>query len=190
MKRLYLSHKEVIKIMDATNNSLHRVRDKCMILMCYIHGLRVSELTGLKISDIDLTTEIIFLRRLKKGLNTIHPMQKVEIELLKEWLSARVEYDKKKSQDWLFLSNSGTRLTRQSFYKMFRKYSRLAGIPVLANPHMLRHACGFSLADQGMDTRLIQDYLGHRNIRHTVHYTSTNVARFSKAWKNSQLNEI
>ena len=58
-----------------------------------------------------------------------------------------------------------------------------ASLPLLAHPHMLRHACGFALADQGEDTRLIQDYLGHRNIQHTVRYTATNPARFEKLWR-------
>ena len=51
------------------------------------------------------------------------------------------------------------------------------------HPHMLRHACGFALADQGADTRLIQDFLGHRNIQHTVMYTATNPARFERLWR-------
>ena len=61
--------------------------------------------------------------------------------------------------------------------------ARLAGLPVEAHPHMLRHACGFALADQGADTQLIQDYLGHRNIQHTVRYTATNPARFERLWR-------
>ncbi len=59
----------------------------------------------------------------------------------------------------------------------------VASLPLLAHSHMLRHACGFALADQGADTRLIQDYLGHRNIQHTVRYTATNPARFEKLWR-------
>ena len=60
---------------------------------------------------------------------------------------------------------------------------KLTGLPVDAHPHMLRHACGFALGDQGTDTRLIQDYLGHRNIQHTVQYTATNPARFARLWR-------
>jgi type 1 fimbriae regulatory protein FimB len=62
-------------------------------------------------------------------------------------------------------------------------YGNLAGLPIDAHPHMLRHACGFALADQGADMRLIQDYLGHRNIQHTVRYTATNPARFERLWR-------
>ena len=61
--------------------------------------------------------------------------------------------------------------------------SKAAALPFSAHPHMLRHACGFALADQGADTRLIQDYLGHRNIQHTVRYTAANPARFEKLWR-------
>jgi site-specific recombinase XerD len=66
---------------------------------------------------------------------------------------------------------------------LLRKFSTPASLPLLTYPHMLRHACGFALADQGADTRLIQDYLGHRNIQHTVKYTATNPARFEKLWR-------
>ena len=66
---------------------------------------------------------------------------------------------------------------------LIRDYGRLTGLPVEAHPHMLCHACGFALAYQGADTRLIQDYLGHRNIQHTVRYTATNPARFERLWR-------
>jgi type 1 fimbriae regulatory protein FimB len=66
---------------------------------------------------------------------------------------------------------------------MIRDYGRNAGLSVASHPHMLRHACGYALADQGADTRLIQDYLGHRNIQHTVQYTATNPARFERLWR-------
>lgn len=66
---------------------------------------------------------------------------------------------------------------------LIRRYGEIAGLDLAAHPHMLRHACGFALADQGADTRLIQDYLGHRNIQHTVRYTATNPARFERLWR-------
>lgn len=66
---------------------------------------------------------------------------------------------------------------------LLQKCSGLAALPLRAHPHMLRHACGFALADQCADTRLIQDYLGHRNIQHTVKYTATNPARFQRLWQ-------
>jgi len=74
-------------------------------------------------------------------------------------------------------------LSRKTVWLAIRRYGEAAGLEIATHPHMLRHACGFALADQGADTRLIQDYLGHRNIQHTVRYTATNPARFEKLWR-------
>ena len=81
-----------------------------------------------------------------------------------------------------FVSQQRKPLHRSTVNLLLQKYSGAAALPLRAQPHMLRHACGFALADQGADTRLIQDYLGHRNIQHTVKYTATNPARFQKLW--------
>jgi len=82
-----------------------------------------------------------------------------------------------------FVSEQRKPLHRPTVNPALRKYSSAGSLPLLAHPHMLRHACGFALADQGADTRLIQDYLGYRNIQHTVKYTATNPARFEKLWR-------
>ena len=74
-------------------------------------------------------------------------------------------------------------LNRRTAWVAIRRYGELAELSVETHPHMLRHACGYALADQGADTRLIQDYLGHRNIQHTVRYTATNPARFERLWR-------
>src|SRR5215471_21527695 len=78
-----------------------------------------------------------------------------------------------------FVSSQRKPLHRSTVNLLFGKYSTAASLPLHARPHMLRHGCGFALADQGADTRLIQDYLGHRNIQHTVRYTAANLARLS-----------
>jgi type 1 fimbriae regulatory protein FimB len=74
-------------------------------------------------------------------------------------------------------------LHRSTVNLMLHKHSEKACFPVAVHPHMLRHACGFAFADQGADIRLIQIYLGHRNIQHTVRYAATNPARFEKLWR-------
>ena len=74
-------------------------------------------------------------------------------------------------------------LNRRTAWLAVRKYGDPAGLDLPARPHQLRHACGFALADQGADTRLIQDYLGHRDIRHTVIDTATNPVRFERLWR-------
>ena len=82
-----------------------------------------------------------------------------------------------------FVSEQRKPLHRSTVNFALKAYSEVAALPFSAHPHMLRHACGFALADQGADTRLIQDYLGHRNIQHTVRYTAANPTRFEKLWR-------
>lgn len=181
--RLYLTQHETEQILLATEGTKNGLRDRCMIMMCFYHGLRISELTGLTIRDIDLAGGTIFIRRLKNGFSTVHPLQPDERQLLEQWMSRRPLSE----EGWLFPNTKGKHLTRQYMYKILRHYGLLAGLAVRVHPHMLRHACGYELAEQGMDTRLIQDYLGHRNIRHTVHYTAGNAARFAQTWKKQRL---
>lgn len=182
MQRLYLSYQEIVTILHSLNGSLNEVRDRCMIFMAFIHGFRVSELTALKLSDIDITGKRILINRLKNGFSTIHPLYPIELKLLNDWLKVRGSYNKLGSK-WLFFSRQGSRLSRQRFYILVKNLGGKSDVPLDIHPHMLRHSCGYDLANQGLDTRLIQDYLGHRNIRHTVHYTASNPTRFLNAWK-------
>jgi len=75
-------------------------------------------------------------------------------------------------------------LTRSGIYQLIARAGRIAGIPFRVHPHMLRHACGYKLANDGQDTRAIQAYLGHRNINHTVRYTELSPERFRGFWKD------
>ncbi|EDP9872206.1 tyrosine-type recombinase/integrase [Salmonella enterica subsp. enterica serovar Gaminara] len=161
------------------------LRDKTIFTIIYRHGLRVSELTGIKISDLDMSEKTIYIRRLKNGFSTIHPLQNETWQLIKKWLKIRRVYIKNEDEGWLFLTERGKRISRQWIYKLTREYGKIAGFSLKIYPHMFRHSCGYALANQGLDTRLIQDYLGHRNINHTVHYTASNPARFSRVWRNS-----
>lgn len=147
----------------------------------FLHGLRVSELCGMRLSDIDLTGRAVFVRRLKNSLSTQHPLFDAELPALMRWLRVRRRW-RDADSDWLFLSQKGGPLSRHQVRLLLRRYGEMGGISVSAHPHMLRHGCGYALADLGRDTRLIQDYLGHRNIQHTVIYTATNTQRFMNVW--------
>jgi len=114
---------------------------------------------------VDVESRILHVARLKHGLSTTHPLRGDELEAIKVCL---VEH---------------TRMKPATAWVMIRHYGELAGLPVEAHPHILRHARGLALANQGADTQLIQDYLGHRNIQHTVMYTATNPARFERLWR-------
>ncbi|EIS1622203.1 tyrosine-type recombinase/integrase [Salmonella enterica] len=181
--RKYLTSSEVEQLLAQAQVSRHSARDCCLIYICYVHGFRASELCKLTLQDLDLSARIINIRRLKNGLATIHPLTDREIKLINNWLDER-EKIKGRESEWLFLSQKGNVISRQQFHSLLRNYGKLAGLTISPHPHMLRHACGYKLADLGADTRLIQDYLGHRNIRHTVLYTASNAGRFKGVWQN------
>lgn len=181
--RKYITDTEWHLFFNSITGSSTEQRDKAMFLMAYLHGLRVSELINIRISDLDLSGRTVYIRRLKNGFSTIHPLQERTCSSIVTWLELRKKYISKDDNHWLFVSYNGKQLTRQWVYKLSRKYSQQAGLILTIHPHMLRHACGYALANQGLDTRLIQDYLGHKNISHTVRYTASNPARFSKVWQ-------
>ena len=114
-------------------------------------------------------------------LSTVN--RSTELRAISAWLKERARMKPPSSVKTIFISEQRKPLHRSTVNLLLRTYSAAASLPLLAHPHMLRHACGFALADQGADTRLIQDYLGHRNIQHTVKYTATNRARFEKLWR-------
>ncbi|MCT4737232.1 tyrosine-type DNA invertase [Raoultella ornithinolytica] len=181
MKRKYLSGSEISLLLQTVLTSSPSLRDYCMILMAFVHGLRVSELISMRLEDYEPLSMRLHVRRLKGGFSTIHPLLPDENITLQRWLNERKNWSGN-TLPWMFLSQRGENMSRQRFYQLLRRYGEKAGLPVRVHPHMLRHACGFELAERGNDTRLIQDYLGHRNIRHTVRYTAANSARFSSAW--------
>jgi type 1 fimbriae regulatory protein FimB len=179
--RKHLVAAEVGKLIEATKGSRNAARDRCLLLLMFRHGLRVSEACRLQLSQVDPESRILHVSRMKKGLSTTHPLRTDELKAIKAWLAIRAKMNPETTD--FFLSNRRGPLSRKTAWLAIRNYGALAGLPLPAHPHMLRHACGFALADQGADTRLIQDYLGHRNIQHTVIYTAANPARFEKLWR-------
>ncbi|OBU10905.1 tyrosine-type DNA invertase [Morganella psychrotolerans] len=180
-KRKFLTRSEVNAILEQAKKSRNAKRNYCMILMCYLHGFRVSELCNLSLSDIDLDSRLIYVRRLKGGLSTTQPLIDIEYNALTAWLAERETW-RNQDLEWVFLSQKSGAISRQQVHTLLKRYGKDAHISVQPHPHMLRHACGYSLADLGRDTRLIQDYLGHRNISHTVIYTASNSKRFQQIW--------
>jgi type 1 fimbriae regulatory protein FimB len=179
--RKHLTGREVERFIEATKSSRNGVRDRCLLLLMFRHGLRVSEVCAIKLDQVDLESRVLHVARLKGGLSTTQPLHGDELRAVNAWLEERVRM--KPPGNAFFVSAQRKPLHRSTVNLLLRKFSAAASLPLLAHPHMLRHACGFALADQGADTRLIQDYLGHRNIHHTVKYTATNPARFEKLWR-------
>ncbi len=179
--RLHLTSREVEKLLDAVKGNRNEARDRCLLLLMFRHGLRVSETCGLKLDQVDTESRVLHVARLKRGLSTTHPLRETELRAISAWLKERAKM--KPAGRTFFVSEQRKPLHRSTVNLLLQKYSAAASLPLRAHPHMLRHACGFALADQGADTRLIQDYLGHRKIEHTVKYTATNPAQFERLWR-------
>ncbi|PIJ84282.1 integrase [Erwinia sp. OLTSP20] len=175
--RKYLTQTEVQSLLAQAQQSATAERDYCLLYMSFIHGFRVSEACSLRLSDVDLKGGSLYIRRMKNGFSTVHPLLREEIRAIRAWLRVR-ETLPAAASDWLFITRQGGPLSRQRAWQVINSLGKASGLSVVSHPHMLRHACGFALADRGVDTRLIQDYLGHRNIRHTVRYTASNEERF------------
>ena len=116
------------------------------------------------------------MTRLKNGLSVEQPIAGDELRAIKRWLGIREDH-----LPWLFVSERKQPLTRQAVNYIVSATAKRAGLGP-THPHMLRHSCGFALANRGYDLRLIQDYLGHRDPRHTAHYTRTAATRFDGLW--------
>jgi len=175
----YLSPKEMERLLEAAKKSRHGVRDHLLMLLMYRHGLRVSEALALKLGDLNLDEAKIWISRLKNGLSLEHPIAGDELRAIRRYLRTRTS-----ALPWLFVSERDQPLTRHAVQYLVGAAGERAGLPH-AHPHMLRHSCGYALANKGLDLRLIQDYLGHRDPRNTAHYTQVASVRFENLWRSS-----
>ena len=174
--REYLTPDEVAAmVMHAGKVGRHKTRDRAIILTMYRHGLRVSELTDLAWNQVDFKRAEMHVRRLKGGTPAVHPIKGDELRLLRK-------LDRDYDSRFVFVSERGTPLSRSAIAAIVKRAAKRAEIELAVHPHMLRHACGYYLANRGIDTRTIQAYLGHRSIQHTVRYTELAPGRFSDLW--------
>lgn len=176
-ERAYLRTDEVKAIIRAAIKvGRHGMRDSAIILLMFRHGLRTAELVALKWMQVDLVSGYIEIRRAKHGHDSIHPLRSPKLRALRQ-----LQKDYPDTQ-YVFVSERKAPLSTRSIRYIVARAGELAGIPFPVHPHQLRHACGYYLAAQGQDTRAIQDYLGHKNIHHTVRYTQMSPQRFESFW--------
>jgi integrase len=153
----------------------HGQRDATMILIGFRHGLRVSELCDLQWSSIAFETGSMHVRRAKGGEAATHPILGDELRALRE-------LKRQSASPFVFASERGGPFTPSGFAKLLARAGDEAGIGFKVHPHMLRHACGYTLANKGIDTRTLQAYLGHRSINSTTRYAALAPGRFKNIW--------
>lgn len=168
-----LDIEEVMGFLDSIPESTPSdLRDRAMFEILYGCGLRVSELTGLRISSIDFDQKL--LRFIGKGdKERIVPLGDVALLFLNKYIdSARGKIEKEKKTDYLFLNMRGGRLSRQGLWKILKKYALRAGIEKNLYPHIFRHSFATHLLQRGADLRTVQKLLGHSSISTTEIYTN------------------
>ena len=176
--REYLTDQEAQALIDAAGKvGRNQLRDRTLCLLIYRHGLRASEASALLWSQIDFENGCLHVQRLKNGNSAVHPLQKDSVAALRALRGANPD------TAYVFVSERQTPLDRINVGRVVRRAGKHAGLAFPVHPHMLRHATGYYLANQGHDVRLIQDFLGHRNIQHTVLYTRLAPERFNNLWK-------
>ena len=175
--REHLTPGEVDKLLAIAGKlGRHGHRDRALVLVMYRHGLRVSEAVTLRWDQVDLDAGLVHINRRKNGTPSTHPLGGTEIRALR-----KLKRDYPATQ-YVFVTERKGPMTDSAVRKLIARAGREGGFVFPVHPHMLRHGCGFKLANDGHDTRAIQHYLGHKNIQHTVRYTELAPDRFKDFW--------
>lgn len=175
--REYLLSDEVEAMMIAAASiGRHPKRDRALIMLMYRHGLRVSEASRLRWNQVDLKRAHLHVHRRKQGKPSTHPLYGDELRVLRQ---LQRDYP---DTPYVFVSERSSPLSERMIHQIVARAGVRAALDFPVHPHMLRHGCGYYLADKGTDTRVIQDYLGHRQIQHTVKYTELAPGRFVGLW--------
>ena len=179
-ERQHLTETELSKFLKALEGS---PRDYLMGLITYLHGLRVSELIGLKWADLDEKAGTLFIARVKQGLNLTHVLERDELAKLKAL---------RKAQDpaSIFIFPNGRtkgsgQLSRSGVFRIFGEAGRKVGIPDM-HPHRLRHSTATHQANSGMDPFKLQRFMGHAAMSSTLDYVKLSTEPIKDAWKGKR----
>jgi type 1 fimbriae regulatory protein FimB/type 1 fimbriae regulatory protein FimE len=179
--REYLTDAEVNRLISAAGENRNGHRDATMILVAYRHGLRAGELVTLRWNAVDFAHGHLHVSRLKGSSESVHPLAGVELRALRR---LKREQDADATSPFIFTSERSSPFTPAGYRKLVARLGVAASFDFPVHPHMLRHACGYKLANDGTDTRSLQAYLGHKNIQHTVRYTELAPTRFKDFWRD------
>jgi integrase len=176
--REHLTKDEVERLIETAAANRAGGRDGLMILLAFRHGLRAAEVCDLRWEQVDFKAAALHVRRTKGGTPATHPLTGRELRALR-----RHQRESDRSA-FVFVSERGAPLSAPGFSRMVERAGREAKLGIKVHAHMLRHACGFALANAGHDTRALQAYLGHANIQNTTRYTALAEGRFAGFWKD------
>ncbi len=182
-KLSHLSPAELLALLKAAR--ARSARDWCMVLLAYRHGLRASEVCGLRMGDVDQKAGAVTVARLKGSMLTVQPLYAHrgqplldEPAAMRAWLRER-EAD---GSDYLFTSQKGGKLHRSAFFRAFQVIAASAGLPVeLRHPHVLKHSLASHLVAGNVNLALVKQALGHRSITSTMQYISTSDGQAAEA---------
>lgn len=170
-----LSAREVEALIRAPAEDKPLVRrDRAILETLYATGMRVSELTGVSLSRLNLGQGVIRVQG-KGGRERLVPLGEAAIEAIERWLKVRAEL--RPREDRLFVSRTGRPLSRQVVWSRIRHWAERAGIREAVYPHRLRHSFATHLLDNGADLRVVQMLLGHADLSTTQVYTHVSRAR-------------
>ena len=176
--REYLTPAEIEKLIKAAKEGRWGLRDACLIMVAYRHGLRAVEACDLEWSQVEFgRSASLHVRRVKNGKPSVHPLRGDEIRALRE---LRRQFP---DSGYVFATERGGPFTSDAVNRLIKRIGARAGFAFPVHCHMLRHACGYALANAGHDTRALQDWLGHRSIQHTVRYTELSPTQFKNFWR-------
>ena len=173
----WITYDEFKTIRDAAAKvGRHRHRDSLMIAMAFRHGLRATELVHLSWDHVSLERRTLDVHRAKKGKRGTHDLSDWEVKALKKLAK---EGDR---QGTLFKTERQGPFTTNAFFKIVARAGTEAGFSKPLHPHMFRHGCGFHMTEKGVHLRIIQDWLGHRNIQTTTIYTELSPGKLKGAF--------
>ena len=184
----YLTQDELKRLLNAIPTCTKQgKRDRALLYLAYRMGLRVSEVTGLHIDDVDRDRRRIMVRRLKGSNGGEYPLPPDCWKQIVSYLRTRDD-----ELPYLFISNRGNPIDRTVVFRAIKKYARMAGIPESkVSPHALKHSLGTHMLEAGCDVAEVQDQLGHRNIQNTMVYAKiTSKKRDEIARRLDQSNAI
>ena len=170
----YLTQAELEQLFSV----IHAPRDRSLFTIIYHYGLRVSEATRLKLSDVNLDRETIYITRLKGGISGLKPLMKPTARTLRTYLPVR-----QPTGDGLFTGRQGN-LKRHRIAQLFKGYADQVGLGDY-RVHCLRHSIATLLLEEGFPAEMVQDHLGHRSIQSTLIYT-----HFTDTWRREMFAQM